>query len=401
MRTSDFDYHLPPERIAQRPAEPRDSSRLLVLHRQHPGNPHPDNRYPGSDGRPAPDRNDCDDTRASVYQDPTDPARIEHRRFRDLAEYLRPGDLVVFNRSRVIPARFHGVETRSGAPAEILLVRRLEPGIWQALARPGRRLRPGAEVVITPPPAPAGPAPDAPVLSDTPAPLGILTIKVMAVDDNGVRTVRLSDETALERLGEMPLPPYIKETPDDPERYQTVYGDAPGSVAAPTAGLHFTPAALDSIRRRGAHTAWVTLHVGLDTFRPVRGEDIGAHRIHTEWYELPPDTAHALNDARRAGRRIIAVGTTTVRTLEQVALDAHQAGRNAIAPATGHADLFIRPGHRFRLVDAMLTNFHLPRSTLLMLVSAFAYRRQILAAYAEAIAQEYRFYSFGDAMLIL
>ena len=323
MRTSDFDYYLPPERIAQRPAEPRDSSRLLVLRRQHPGNPHPDNRHPGSDGRPAPDRNDCDDTRAPIYQAPTDPVRMEHRRFRDLAEYLRPGDLVVFNRSRVIPARLHGAETRSGAPAEILLVRRLEPGIWQALARPGRRLRPGAEVVVTPPAEPAAlapAAPSAPAQSDAPAPPGI-RIAVTAVDDQGIRTVRLSDETALERLGEMPLPPYIKETPDDPERYQTVYGDAPGSVAAPTAGLHFTPAALDSIRRRGAHTAWVTLHVGLDTFRPVRGEDIGAHRIHTEWYELPPDTAHALNDARRTGRRIIAVGTTTVRTLEQAALD--------------------------------------------------------------------------------
>ena len=440
MRTSDFDYHLPPERIAQRPAEPRDSSRLLVLHRRHQ-----DNRHLGSDGRPAPERNDCDAAHdntahdAAVYDDavyddgshdaaraptdrmPTNPVRIdqmladqvrmEHRRFRDLAEYLRPGDLVVFNRSRVIPARLHGVETRSGAPAEILLVRRLEPGIWQALARPGRRLRPGAEVVVTPTPAPAAPAPPvlagfalstpaAPDPSDVPAPSGI-RIAVMAVDDNGVRTVRLSDETALERLGEMPLPPYIKETPDDPERYQTVYGDAPGSVAAPTAGLHFTPASLDSIRRRGAQTAWVTLHVGLDTFRPVRGEDIDAHRIHTEWYELPSATAHALNTARRTRRRIIAVGTTTARTLEQVALDAHLAGRNAIAPASGHADLFIRPGHRFRLVDAMLTNFHLPRSTLLMLVSAFASRRQILAAYAEAIAREYRFYSFGDAMLIL
>ena len=377
MRTSDFDYHLPPERIAQRPAEPRDSSRLLVLHRQHPGN-----RHPGSHG--------------SAPIDPalTDQMRIEHRHFRHLAEYLQPGDLVVFNRSRVIPARLHGRETRSGAPAEILLVRRLEPGVWQALARPGRRLRPGAEVLVTPPP----PNPAAPTSANTP---DALHIKVMSVDDHGIRTVRLSDETALERLGEMPLPPYIKETPDDPERYQTVYGDAPGSVAAPTAGLHFTPAVLESIRRRGAQTAWVTLHVGLDTFRPVRGEDIGAHHIHTEWYEIPPETAHALNAARRAGRRIIAVGTTTVRTLEQAAQDAHHAGRTAIAPATGHADLFIRPGHHFRLVDAMLTNFHLPRSTLLMLVSAFASRRQILAAYAEAIAQEYRFYSFGDAMLIL
>lgn len=349
MQTGDFDYHLPAERIAQTPAEPRDASRLLALPRV------------GDDSG----------------------GDIEHRSFRDLTDYLRAGDLMVFNRSRVIPARLRGVETRSGARVEILLARRLEPGLWQALGRPGRRLRAGAVVVIG-----DGDAPD-PVVA-----------RVCAAHENGLRTVRISDETALPGIGELPLPPYIKAAPEDPERYQTVYADVPGSVAAPTAGLHFTAALLDEIRSAGVHTAWVTLHVGLDTFRPVRGEDIGAHKIHTEWFELPAATADAVNAARGAGRRVIAVGTTTVRTLEQVGQDAAVAGQAQISAAAGDADLFIRPGHTFRLVDAMLTNFHLPRSTLLMLVSAFAGRRRILAAYQEAIAQGYRFYSFGDAMLI-
>ena len=347
MQTSDFDYHLPQERIAQAPAEPRDSSRLLALHR----------------------RGD---------------AGIEHRSFRNLPDYLRPGDLMVFNRSRVIPARLFGTETRSGARVEVLLVRRTEPGIWQALGRPGRRLRVGAEVIV----------------GDAGSPESV-RVEVLATGENGLRVVRLSDDGALDGLGELPLPPYIKETPADPERYQTVYADAPGSVAAPTAGLHFTDRMLDDIRSRGVNTAWVTLHVGLDTFRPVHGEDIAEHKIHTEWYELPAATADAINRARRDGNRIIAVGTTTVRTLEHVGRDAHASGNSEIAPSAGDADLFILPGHQFRLVDAMLTNFHLPRSTLLMLVSAFAGRERILAAYQEAIEQEYRFYSFGDAMLII
>ncbi|MXZ91691.1 MAG: tRNA preQ1(34) S-adenosylmethionine ribosyltransferase-isomerase QueA [Chloroflexi bacterium] len=348
MRTSDFDYVLPQERIAQTPVEPRDASRLLVLHRSK--------------------------------QDDA----VEHRRFRDLTDYLRPGDLMVFNRSRVIPARLYGTESRSGARVEILLVRRVEPGIWQALGRPGRRLRQSAEVVV------AGANQSDPVRID-----------VLETRGNGLRLVRLSNDSALEGLGQLPLPPYIKETPDDPERYQTVYADAPGSVAAPTAGLHFTDAMLDDIRSRGVHTAWVTLHVGLDTFRPVHGEDIAEHKIHTEWYQLPDETANAINGARRNGNRIIAVGTTTVRTLEHVAQEAHNAGASEITASTGDADLFIMPGHQFHLVDAMLTNFHLPRSTLLMLVSAFAGRERILAAYEEAIEQKYRFYSFGDAMLIV
>ena len=355
MRTSDFDYVLPEERIAQTPAEPRDSSRLLVLDRHKPG------------------------------------VHIEHRKFRDLTEYLRPGDLMVFNRSRVIPARLYGTETRSGARVEILLIRRQAPGVWQALGRPGRRLRVGATVSLGRA-GELGPA----AHPGTPA-----HAEVLEAQENGLRVIRLSDESALDGLGELPLPPYIKETPQDPERYQTVYADAPGSVAAPTAGLHFTDELLDALPRLGVATAWVTLHVGLDTFRPVRGEDIAEHKIHTEWYDLPQATADRLNAARREGRRIIAVGTTTVRTLEQAGRDAHQQGAKQITALTGDADLFIVPGHQYRLVDAMLTNFHLPRSTLLMLVSAFAGRERILAAYAAAVRQEYRFYSFGDAMLII
>ena len=347
MRVSDFDYALPEERIAQTPAEPRDASRLLALDRQKPG------------------------------------VHLEHRRFGDLTEYLHPGDLMVFNRSRVIPARLYGTETRSGARVEILLVRKQASGVWQALGRPGRRLRAGAEAVV------AGSAG-----------AGSVRIEILEAHENGLRTVRLSDDQSLDLLGELPLPPYIKETPADPERYQTVYGDAPGSVAAPTAGLHFTDGLLAAIRQLGVTTAWVTLHVGLDTFRPIRGEDIAEHKIHTEWYELPQATAHRINAARREGRRVIAVGTTTVRTLEQVGRDALQNGAAEIVATSGDADLFIVPGHQFRLVDAMITNFHLPRSTLLMLVSAFAGRERILAAYAEAVRREYRFYSFGDAMLI-
>ena len=346
LRTSDFDYDLPADLIAQTPIEPRDSSRLLALHRQ---------------------RND---------------RWIEHRTFRDLTEYLRPGDLMVFNRSRVIPARLHGRESRSGAPVEVLLVRRLEPEIWQALGRPGRRLRVGTEVTVA--------------ASSTDNSADAVSVEILATHENGLRTVRISDESRLDSLGELPLPPYIKETPDDPERYQTVYADTAGSVAAPTAGLHFTDRMLSDIRDLGVATARVTLHVGLDTFRPVHGEDIAEHKIHTEWFELPQDTADAINRTRSEGGRIIAVGTTTVRTLEHVARDA--AGE--IGAATGDADLFILPGHQFRLVDAVLTNFHLPRSTLLMLVSAFAGRKRILAAYQQAIEQRYRFYSFGDAMLI-
>ena len=367
MRTSDFDYPLPPELIAQTPAEPRDSSRLLVL-----------NRATGN---------------------------TEHRRFTDVLEYLRPGDLMVFNQSRVIPARLFGVRDDNGGRVEFLLLRREGEGVWEALARPGRRLRPGATVTVTPPN-------EGSLTKACPEPVeGPLTIKVLESRPNGIKAVRLSSEEAIEGMGHTPLPPYIRRALDDPERYQTVYARQPGSAAAPTAGLHFTPELLSRIRDAGVETAFVTLHVGLDTFRPVQGEDPTAHHIHTERYSLDAETADALNRARAEGRRAIAVGTTSVRVLEQAADDAEREGRTALEPTEGDANIYILPGHRFRAVDAMLTNFHLPRSTLLMLVSAFAQhgagvsddagRRMMLDSYAEAVRHRYRFYSFGDAMLIL
>ena len=370
MRTSDFDYPLPSELIAQEPVEPRDSSRLLVLDRAT-GN-------------------------------------TEHRCFTDILDYLRPGDLMVFNQSRVIPARLFGKRDDNGGRVELLLLRREAEGVWEALARPGRRLRPGATVTITPPergrphpsPPPEGEGIDA-----------LLTVEILESRPNGIKAVRLSSEDAIEGMGHTPLPPYIRRALDDPERYQTVYARQPGSAAAPTAGLHFTPELLTRIREAGVETAFVTLHVGLDTFRPVQGEDPTEHHIHTERYSLDASTADALNRARAEGRRAIAVGTTSVRVLEQAAADAAADRRAGFAPVEGDAGIYILPGHRFRAVDAMLTNFHLPRSTLLMLVSAFAQqgsggpddsgRRMMLEVYAEAVRLRYRFYSFGDAMLIV
>lgn len=370
MRTSDFDYHLPPELIAQTPVEPRDSSRLLLLRR--------------------------------------DTGALEHRRFSDLGKYLPPGCVLVMNRSRVLPARLYGRRQDTGGRVELLLLRRESPGIWQALGQPGRRLRPGVKLWLTalgdnPPgggPAAANPAGKA---ADAEEDGTAVAAEILAVNSEGVRTVRLSDESGIEPLGQVPLPPYIRQRLDDPERYQTVYAQEPGSVAAPTAGLHFTPQLLDNLRQSGIATAFVTLHVGLDTFRPVKGDDPREHHIHTEYYELPAATAAVLTQARREGRPLIAVGTTAVRTLEQVGRDqAASIDRDEpLQPAQGQADLFILPGHQFRLVDGMITNFHLPRSTLLMLVSAFAGRDNIRNAYQTAVAQGYRFYSFGDAMLIL
>ncbi len=357
MRTSDFDYYLPPELIAQRPVEPRDASRLLLLRRSR--------------------------------------GRMEHRRFADIGRYLPPGCVLVLNRSRVIPARLYGRRRDGGGQVELLLLRRESPGVWQALGKPGRRLRPGTALLLT--------AADNAGRDGVNDPAATVAAEVLAVDGEGVRTVRLARETGIEQLGVTPLPPYIRERLADPERYQTVYGREPGSVAAPTAGLHFTPQLLDNLRAGGIATAFVTLHIGLDTFRPVAGENPAEHHIHTEYYELPAETAALLTAARREGRPIIAVGTTAVRTLEQVGRERAAAGVSPEAPLTaarGQADLFILPGHQFRWVDGMITNFHLPRSTLLMLVSAFAGRERMLKAYRAAIAQGYRFYSFGDAMLI-
>ena len=324
MRTADFDYYLPPELIAQTPIEPRDSSRLLVLHRAS--------------------------------------GLIEHRDFLDVAKYVQPGDVMVFNQSRVIPARLYGRRQDTGGKVELLLLRREHPGVWQALARPGRRLKPGTRVVVAPDDSPLP-------SSDQPA----LEVEILASRADGAKSVRLSSEDGIDALGWMPLPPYIHRRLEDPERYQTVYAREPGSVAAPTAGLHFTQGLMETLQELGVRLAFVTLHVGLDTFRPVKEEDPAAprdtHRVLRVGAGDRPGVEHA-PATRAAG--LIAVGTTTVRVLEQTAQLMLQQGKDQIAPVSGQASLYILPGHSFRLVDAMITNFHLPRSTLLMLASAFA-----------------------------
>ena len=291
--------------------------------------------------------------------------------------------MLVLNESRVIPARLRGRRKDTGGKAELLLLRRESPGIWQALGKPGRRLRPGVSVTLQ---NPGGPG---------------LEVEVLAEDWDDIKRVRLDWEEGIERQGHLPQPPYIHRRLKDPERYQTIYARHQGSVAAPTAGLHFTGPMLERLQRAGVELALVTLHVGLDTFRPVHTEDPAEHKIHTEYYELGVEAAAVLNRARSEGRRIIAVGTTSVRLLEQAARCMAELGHPQLEPSRGQADMFILPGHRFRIVDAMLANSHLPRPTLLMLVSAFAGREQVLRACHEAIAHRHRFYSFGDAMLIL
>jgi S-adenosylmethionine:tRNA ribosyltransferase-isomerase len=344
MKTSDFDYTLPEGFIAQTPVEPRDHSRLLVL-----------NRKDGS---------------------------ITHRHFYDIVDYLLPGDVMVFNDSRVIPARIKGKRSGSGGAVEILLLRRLEENLWEALVKPARRLNVDAEVEI---PSDSSQAPP-------------VAARITAAGDAGIRTVRFNDEKRLLAAGKVPLPPYIHTPLEDPERYQTVYARVMGSAAAPTAGLHFTPALLKKLDRKGVRCIFTTLHVGLDTFRPVTEDDPLKHKIYREYGVIDNDVAGELTRARREGRRIICVGTTSVRLIEQAALE-NNAGE--IPPFRGWVDLFILPGHRFRMVDAMVTNFHLPRSTLLMLVAAFGGKALINESYREAIERKYRFYSFGDAMLIL
>ena len=350
MLTSDFDYNLPQELIAQTPLEPRDSSRMLVLDRRT--------------------------------------GEVQHSRFTSLVEHLRPGDLMVFNRSRVIPARLRGRRTATGGRVEFLLLSRENPGLWRALARPGRRLQPGARVLLD---LPGGPVNESGREYD---------VEVRASGDDGLKLIEFVDESIIDQSGLAPLPPYIHSRLEDPERYQTVYSRDPGSAAAPTAGLHFTGESLSRLEQADVELAFVTLHVGLDTFRPVQEEDPTEHKIHTEYFEIDAGTAVALNDARLEGRRIIAVGTTSVRVLEQIGRKLSESGGGEVGPTRGQADLFILPGHEFMLVDAMITNFHLPRSTLLMLVSAFAGRERVLRAYQAAIDEGYRFYSFGDAMLI-
>lgn len=346
MRLELFDYELPPERIAQTPIEPRDASRLLVLR---------------ADGR------------------------REHRHFTDLPEFLRAGDLLVFNDTRVMPARLCGRKP-TGGRVEVLLLRRLEAGRWEGLVHPGRRVPVGATLLFE-------------------AGADRLRAEVVERGEEGTRVLlfhvpdgpHAADE-AIHRLGQVPLPPYIREPLRDPERYQTIFAREEGSAAAPTAGLHFTPRVLDALRERGVEFAFVTLHVGIGTFRPVKSEEIEAHEMHAEVYSVPEGTAEAI--ARCRGR-VVAVGTTTVRCLESAARPEGDAeGTRRVRAGSGVTRLYITPGYRFRVVDAMITNFHMPRSSLLIMVSAFAGRERILEAYREAVARGYRFLSFGDAMLL-
>jgi len=338
MKTSDFDYSLPLELIAQTPVEPRDQSRLMVLNRRN-----------GS---------------------------LEHRKFFEITDYLQAGDVLLFNNTRVIPARLNGRKIDSGGRVEILLLRRLSTNAWETLVKPGKRVNIGTMIEI----------------ADG---SGVLA-KVEELGQGGVKVISFSDETRLPQLGEVPLPPYIHTPLAHPGRYQTVYADEAGSVAAPTAGLHFTPELLGDIERRGVHCLFATLHIGLDTFRPVREDDPLEHPIYREYGILGQEVATQLTQAKAERRRIICVGTTTVRLIEQVAQNSA-----LIEPFEGWVNLFILPGHQFRAVDALITNFHLPRSTLLMLVAALAGKDSINRAYEEAIARHYRFYSFGDAMLII
>ncbi|MFH2102952.1 MAG: tRNA preQ1(34) S-adenosylmethionine ribosyltransferase-isomerase QueA [Chloroflexota bacterium] len=343
MKTSDFDYDLPSEFIAQTPVEPRDSSRLLILRR--------------------------------------DSGTSEHTTFREIGKYLQAGDLLVVNRTRVIPARLFA-RKKTGGRVEILLLHPVKDRCWECILG-GKGIKVGVLLSLE------GNGPE---------------VEVVEVLDGARRIIQFSTaiELVLPRIGHVPLPPYIHTPLQNPERYQTVYASVPGSAAAPTAGLHFTPNLMDELRARGIGIAEVTLHVGLDTFAPVTEDDPAEHSIHSEWCELTEDTAAMVNQTRQAGGRIVAVGTTSVRTLESAARTTSSLGDDeVVGPFSGHTDLYITPGYTFRAVDCIVTNFHLPKSTLIMLVSAFAGRDFILRAYEHAKQKGYRFYSFGDAMLIL
>ena len=339
MKTSDFDYELPEELIAQTPAEPRDSSRMLCY------------------------RRDTDE--------------VSHRIFRDLPEILRPGDLLVRNNTRVLPARLYGF-TPHGGKVEVLLLKRRSLAEWEVLVKPGKKAREGAELFFS----------------------EELSLVVKGRTGEGERIVEFRYDGVFEdiisRLGEMPLPPYIHEKLADGERYQTVYSKVNGSAAAPTAGLHFTPALFDRLREKGVETADILLHVGLGTFRPVKAEEITRHHMHSEYYEIDEINADKINRAKREGRRVIAVGTTSVRTLESVADE-----NGFVRSCRGNTEIFIFPGYRFRCVDGLITHFHLPKSTLIMLISAFLGREKTLELYNLAVKNRYRFFSFGDAMLLL
>ncbi len=340
MKKSDFYFDLPERLIAQHPLEQRDASRLMVLDRR--------------DGS------------------------VTHRHFRDLLEYVQPGDCMVFNNSRVIPARLMGHAVGHVTPIEVLLLTDKGDGLWECLTRPGKKTRTGVELTF----------------GD-----GLLTATVEAVQPDGNRLIRFHYEgiflEILDKLGTMPLPPYIKEKLGDPERYQTVYSKTPGSAAAPTAGLHFTTELLDALKAKGVKLAFVTLHVGLGTFRPVKEDEITDHIMHSEYYIMDEETAGIINDTRAAGGKIWAVGTTATRTLETIAAD-----DGTVRAQSGWTDIFIYPGYKFKAVDHLVTNFHLPESTLMMLISAFATREMVMNAYQEAIKEEYRFFSFGDSMLL-
>lgn len=309
---------------------------------------------------------------------------IEHRRFFEIVDYLQEGDVLVFNESRVIPARLYGRRADSGGRVEILLLRRLEASVWEALAKRGKRLHPGTRIEIT----------NDSAMDNPPE----VIVEVTGEEEGGIKVLKFSDETRLPELGQMPLPPYIHTPLARPERYQTVYARVAGSVAAPTAGLHFTPELLKTLEQKGVKLLFVSLHIGLDTFSPVREEEPRQHHIHREFGVLSEETARQLSQAKREGRRVICVGTTTVRILEQAA---QLNNPLQLQPFEGWISLFILPGYQFQMVDALITNFHLPRSTLLMLVTAFSGRELINRAYQEAIASGYRFYSFGDAMLVI
>ena len=342
MKKSDFYFDLPERLIAQHPLEQRDSSRMLVMDRKT--------------------------------------GALSHRHFQDLIEYVKPGDCLVMNNSRVIPARLMGRAEGRTTPIEVVLLTDHGDGLWECLTRPGKKTREGVKLSF----------------GD-----GLLTGVVESVNPkDGNRMIRFQYEGVflelLDKLGTMPLPPYIKEKLDDPERYQTVYSKTPGSAAAPTAGLHFTPELLDAIRAKGVKTAFVTLHVGLGTFRPVKEEEITDHIMHSEFYVMDEETARTINETHAAGHDVFAVGTTACRTLETIAAD-----DGTVRAQSGWTDIFIYPGYRFKCIDHLITNFHLPESTLMMLISAFAGRERVLDMYKVAVENEYRFFSFGDSTLFL
>ena len=341
MKTSDFYYDLPKELIAQTPVEPRDSSRLLVLDRQS--------------------------------------GETVHKHFFDIIDYLDEGDLLVCNDSRVLPARIYGIKEPTGARVEFLLLKQISGNRWETLCKPGKKAKEGARFSF----------------GD-----GLLYATVTEVKDDGNRVVDFEcDEnffSTLDKIGQMPLPPYITEELKDKERYQTVYSHELGSAAAPTAGLHFTTELMDKIKAKGVNIAYVTLHVGLGTFRPVKVDDVTKHKMHSEHYEVPEETAELIKKTKQSGKRVIAVGTTSCRTLESVAAE-----HGEVVPCEGFTEIFIYPGFEFKVLDGLITNFHLPESTLIMLVSAFAGYDNIMNAYKTAVKERYRFFSFGDAMAIL